>query len=220
MADAPALEVVADGEAVAERGAALIAEWLRAQLATADCATVAVSGGHTPRRMFERLATRGLPWSRLALFQVDERFAPRGDPERNATQIAAAFATELRAEPHSFHWMPVEDTDAGAAARRYAAALEAAAGTPPALDVVHLGLGADGHTASLFPGAPLDYAELVAVTGPHLGHLRMTLTLAALNAARHIVWLVAGADKRATLAALLAGEPHVVASRVRRSGAS
>jgi 6-phosphogluconolactonase/glucosamine-6-phosphate isomerase/deaminase len=189
MADAPALEVLTDGEAVAERGAALIAEWLRAQLATADCATVAVSGGHTPRRMFERLATRGLPWSRLALFQVDERFAPRGDPERNATQIAAAFATELRAEPHSFHWMPVEDTDAGAAARRYAAALEAAAGTPPALDVVHL------------------------------GHLRMTLTLAALNAARHIVWLVAGADKRATLAALLAGEPHVVASRVRRSGA-
>jgi 6-phosphogluconolactonase len=219
MVDAPALEVLADGGAVAERGAELIAGYLCERLQAAGRATLAVSGGRTPSKMFERLAAQRLPWARIALFQVDERVAPRGDPARNATQIAAAFAAELRTDANSFHFMPVDEPDAASGARRYAAALEAAAGTPPVLDVVHLGLGADGHTASLFPGAPLERDELVSLTDPHLGHARMTLTLGALNAARRIVWLVTGADKRATLAALLAGDRGIVASRVRRAGA-
>jgi 6-phosphogluconolactonase len=219
MVEGPRLEILVDAEAVAERGAELIAEQVRDRVREAGRATLAVSGGRTPQRMFERLAAARLPWPQIDLFQVDERFAPAGDRERNATQIAAAFAAEVRADPARFHWMPVDDADPDAAARRYAAELEAAVGTPPALDIVHLGLGADGHTASLFPGAPLDQRELVAVTGAHLGRVRMTLTLQALNAARRIVWLVTGADKHETLAALLDGDPSIVGSRVRRSQA-
>lgn len=116
--------------------------------------------------------------------------------------------------------MPVENPGLDAAAA-YARTLRGLAGNPPTLDIVHLGLGADGHTASLFPGSPLvdETRAEVAVTGEQLGRRRMTLTLPVLNRARHIVWVITGADKAATLARMLAGDSAIVASRVRRSGA-
>jgi 6-phosphogluconolactonase len=216
----PAIEVLPRAVSVAERAAELIARYVRDDVARDGRATLAVSGGRTPQRIFETLAAASLPWDLLELFQVDERIAPAGHADRNATQLATAFAAARTRHERAFHWMPVEDADVDAAARRYAAELRAASGSPPALGTVHLGLGADGHTASIFPGSPLvdSSADDVAVTGEHAGRRRMTLTLAALNGARRVLWVVTGADKQQALAGLVAGDPSIVGSRVRRSG--
>jgi 6-phosphogluconolactonase len=209
-----------DRDGVARGGAELLARNLEEAPARAG-ATLALSGGRTPQDVFERLAQLELPWERIAVFQVDERIAPANHADRNRTQAAAALRSPIELHPDSFRWMPVEERDVDAAARRYADALRAAAGSPPALGTVHLGLGADGHTASLFPGSPLvaERKRDVVVTEPHLGRRRMTLTLRVLNRARRILWLVTGADKRTALAGLVAGDARVVGSRVRRDGA-
>lgn len=216
--DAPELAVVGDAAAAAAHGAQLLAAQLRESVAARGRAAFAVSGGRTPQLMFAILAGGALPWERIDLFQVDERVAPAGDADRNATQIEHAFAAQLAAAPKRFHPMPVESAQLAAAAAAYARDLEAVAGRPPALDAVHLGLGADGHTASLFPGSPLleETRASVAVTPePHAGRRRMTLTLPVLDRARLVVFVVTGADKRAALARLLRRDPTLVASRVR-----
>jgi 6-phosphogluconolactonase len=227
----PEIEVMPSAASVAERAAELLARYVRDDVARNGRATLAVSGGRTPQRMFEILAATSLPWQLLDVFQVDERIAPRGHADRNATQIAAALAGPLLRHADAFHWMPVEGADLDAAARRYADALRSAAGAPPALGTVHLGLGADGHAASIFPGSPLADAHAggepradapdgdVAVTGEHLGQRRMTLTLPAINGARRILWVVTGVDKQLALAGLVAGDPNIVGTGVRRSGA-
>ena len=215
-----AIEVLPDADAVAARSAELLADYLEEDAARGG-ATLALSGGRTPQSVLEKLAGLDLPWARVALFQVDERIAPPNDLDRNRTQAAAALHAAIERHPTSFRWMPVEEPNLDAAARRYADALRAAAGSPPALGTVHLGLGADGHTASLFPGSPLvaERKRDVVVTEPHLGRRRMTLTLPVLNRARRILWIVTGADKRTALAGLMAGDDRVVGSRVRRDGA-
>ena len=219
--DAVAVEVLPSAEAVARRAAELVAGYVAQDVATRSAATLALSGGRTPQRVLERLAALELPWARVAVFQVDERVAPLEHADRNRTQAAAALAGPLRTYASSFRWMPVEERDLDAAARSYAEALRAAAGSPPVIDTLHLGLGPDGHTASLFPGSPLvaETAREVAVTEPQLGRRRMTLTFTVLNRARRILWIVTGADKRAALAGLVAGDPQIVGSRVRRAAA-
>ena len=216
-----AIEVLPSAEAVATRAAELLAGYLEQDVAARGAATLALSGGRTPQRVLERLAARALPWGRIVVFQVDERVAPLGHPDRNRTQASAALASPVENHAASFRWMPVEDADLAAGARRYSDALREAAGSPPALGTVHLGLGPDGHTASLFPGSALvgETARDVAVSEPQLGRRRMTLTLPALNRARRILWIVTGADKRAALAGLVAGDASIVGSRVRRDGA-
>ncbi len=215
-----AIEVLPDPDAVAVRGAELLAGYLEEDAARGG-ATLALSGGRTPQNVLERLARLDLPWERIAVFQVDERIAPANHVDRNRTQAAAALHAPIERHPTSFRWMPVEEPNLDAAARRYADVLRAAAGSPPVLGTVHLGLGADGHTASLFPGSPLvaERKREVVVTEPHLGRRRMTVTLPVLNRARRILWIVTGADKRTALAGLIAGDARVVGSRVRRDGA-
>jgi 6-phosphogluconolactonase len=217
----PEIEVRPNAASVAERAAELLTRYVRDDVARHGRATLAVSGGRTPQRVFEILATTGLPWELVDFFQVDERIAPAGHADRNSTQAAAALAAPLLRRPAAFHWMPVNEADLDAAAQRYAGELRLAAGVPPALGTVPLGLGADGHTASIFSGSPLTDGSPgeVAVTGEHLGRRRMTLTLTVLNGARRILWIVTGADKQAALAGLVAGDTSVVGSRVRRSGA-
>jgi 6-phosphogluconolactonase len=202
-------EIVADAEAAASRGAELIAE----VIAERDTLTMAVSGGHAPWRMFELLGERGLDWSGVAIFQVDERIAPDGDPDRNLTHLRESLPPGAleRVRP-----MPVTDPDPDAAAERYAAEL------PKTLDLVHLGLGPDGHTASLIPGDPvLEVRDrLVATTGEYQGRRRMTLTYPALEAAREILWLITGADKAEALAKLRAGDESIPAGRLRHDRAT
>ena len=213
------LEVFPDAERAAARSAILIAERLRAAVAERGAATFAVSGGRTPARMLERLAAEPLPWERISCFQVDERIAPDGDPDRNATRITSALRRQVERYPEQFHWMPVTAADAVIGAREYEAALLRAAGRPPIFDLIHLGLGADGHTASVFPGETLDERHEVAVTAAHMGYRRMTLTLALINRARLILWLVTGPDKATALARLLRADSESVASRVRHVSA-
>jgi 6-phosphogluconolactonase len=219
MLTEPRLEVFADPEAAATRGAALIAERLCAAIAERGTATFAVSGGSTPARMLERLAGESLPWASIDLFQADERVAPDGDSSRNATQIRSALGAQVERYPEQFYWMPVTAADLAAGAQQYAAALIRAAGRPPVLDIVHLGLGADGHTASIFASDVLDERDGVAVTPAHDGRRRMTLTTPLINRARSILWLVTGPDKAPALARLLSGDADLVASRIARYSA-
>jgi 6-phosphogluconolactonase len=173
--------------------------------------TVAVSGGHTPWAMFAALAEHDIPWDGVEIFQVDERIAPEGDPDRNLTHLRQS----LGQAPASVHAMAVTDVDLEAAADVYASCL------PPRFDLVHLGLGPDGHTASLVPDDPvLDVDDrLVALTAPYQGRRRMTLTFPALARADQLIWLVTGPDKRAPLERLLACDRTIPAARV-EAGAS
>jgi 6-phosphogluconolactonase len=166
----------------------------------------AVSGGHTPWEMFRELASEEVPWEAVVVHQVDERVAPPGDPDRNLQHLTAA----LGSNGARVHAMPVEEEDLDAAARLYEN------GLPALFDLVHLGLGGDGHTASLVPGdAVLTVRDrLVAVTQPYQGRRRMTLTYPGLARARQLLWLVTGEDKKAALAKLLAGDRSIPAGRI------
>ncbi len=176
--------------------------------------SLALSGGKTPVPMYEALADADVPWEATTLFQVDERVAPAGDPDRNLTHIVLALppALQERLRP-----MPVGETDLEAAAARYATEL------PEPVDLVHLGIGPDGHTASLVPGdAVLEVADRrVALTaGKYRGRRRMTLTYPTIDAARRVVWLVAGEDKHDALARMQRGDAGVPAGRVSQANAT
>ena len=210
------VEVLPDAGSVALRAAELIAAEARAAARERGRFTLAVSGGHTPWQMLRALAKQDVPWSAVHLFQVDERVAPAGDPDRNLTHIGESLLGTVALPKQQLHAMPVEDLDLAAAAARYAQALAVVAGEPPVLDLVHLGLGPDGHTASLTPGdRSLDVsADAVTTTGVYQGHPRMTLTFPTLDRARRILWLVTGTEKRAMLARLRAGDRSIPAGRV------
>ena len=216
------IEVLADAEAVARAAATLIAAEARAAVAARGRFVMAVSGGHTPWAMLRDLAGEEVPWAAVHVVQVDERVAPPGDPDRNLTHLRDSLLSHAPLPPDHIHAMPVEDPDLPAAAARYAQTLQKIAGSPPVLDLAHLGLGPDGHTASLVPGDPvLDIADAdVALAGPYQGRRRMTLTYPILNRSRHILWLVTGAEKVAMLARLRDGDRTIPAGRVLRERAT
>ena len=201
-------EPLPDPDAVARAGAAFVAERARDAVATSGSFHFAVSGGHTPWAMFAELAAETVPWDSVVIYQVDERVAPPDDPDRNLVHLTKA----LGSAPAKVRAMPVNEDDlaAAAAAAAYAASL------PEHFDLVHLGLGPDGHTASLVPGdLVLSVTDrLVALTQPYQGRVRMTLTYPALARARQILWLVTGSDKKDPLARLLAGDTTIPAGRV------
>jgi len=197
---------VDDEDVLAREAAAYVASRATAAVTDHGQFTCALSGGKTPWAMFAALADLDPPWEAMRLFQVDERVAPEGDPDRNITHLRDTLG---RVHP-SIVPMPVNDADLDAAADRYAEVL------PPRFDLIHLGIGPDGHTASLVPDDPVLAVtdRLVAVTQPYQGHRRMTLTYPALARTEEILWLVSGADKREALARLLAGDRSVPAARV------
>ena len=206
-----------DPAAAPKEAAVLIAAECRAAIAARGRAMLAVSGGRTPWQMLAALIQEDLAWAHVHVAQVDERIAPAGDPDRNLTQLQKILVAEGPLPAGQLYAMPVEETDLDGAARTYGQSLERLAGSPAVLDVVHLGLGSDGHTASLVPGDPvLDVTDAdVAITaGPYQGRRRMTLTYPILNRARRIVWLVTGAEKAEMVARLAAGDPTIAAGRV------
>ena len=201
------VEVLPESGSRGRRAADLIAEAAARAVGEARRFAWAISGGETPIPAFRRLAELDLPWHLIDTWQVDERIAPPEDPDRNSFQQRRALPPEAM---DGMRWMPVEDDDLEAAAARYAATL------PDRFDVVHLGLGADGHTASLVTGDPvLDLRDRdVAVTGPYEGLRRMTLTYPGLTRATRVVWLVTGPAKRDAVGRLVAGDRSIPASRV------
>jgi 6-phosphogluconolactonase len=215
------IDVLADDRAVAQKAAALIAAEAADAIAARGRFLLAVSGGRTPWMMLRALAGLAVPWDRVHLFQVDERIAPAGDRDRNLTHLRESLLQHAPLKSEQVHAMPVEATDLAAAAVRYAAVLREVAGSPPVLDLVHLGLGPDGHTASLVPGDPvLNVTNTdVALTGVYQGRRRMTLTYPVLDQARQILWLVTGGEKAGPLARLLTADPSIPAGRVRQDQA-
>lgn len=205
------IEIFPDAAAVAERGAEYLAERARAAVEDHGRFTFAVSGGRTPWAMFSHLAGK-MPWEKVTIYQVDERVAPDGDADRNLTHLRASLPPGGSADVRA---MPVEAHDLEAAAADYAQTL------PEALDLVHLGLGPDGHTASLVPGDPvLDVMDRdVAVTKEYQGRRRMTLTYPTLNRARRVLWLVTGDDKVDALERLRAGDRSIPAGHVSAANA-
>jgi len=210
------IEILADANSVAQRAASLIAEEARAAVAARGRFVMAVSGGHTPWRMLGALAGEEVPWKAVHVVQVDERVAPAGDPDRNLTHLRESLLEHAPLPPEQIYAMPVESADLEAAATRYAQTLREIAGSLPVLDLAHLGLGPDGHTASLVPGDPvLKVTEAdVALTGVYQGRRRMTLTYPLLNRSRCILWLVTGSEKAGMLVRLRNGDESIPAGRV------
>ena len=210
------IEVLLDANSVALRAASLIAEEARAAVATRGRFVMAVSGGHTPWQMLRALAGKEVPWRAVHVVQVDERIAPAGDPDRNLTHLRESLLEHAPLSPEQICAMPVESADLEAAATLYAQTLREIAGSPPVLDLAHLGLGPDGHTASLVPGDRVLHVTDadVALTGVYQGRRRMTLTYSVLNRSRRILWLVTGSEKAEMLVRLRNGDESIPAGRV------
>ena len=211
------IEVYSNAEAVAQKAAALVAAEARTAVAARGAFVMAVSGGHTPWQMLRALAGEDVPWDAVRVVQVDERVAPTGDPDRNLTHLYESLVEHAPLRPDRIHAMPVESSNLQDACGEYARTLRTIAGSPPVLDLIHLGLGPDGHTASLVPGdAVLEIKDAdVALTGLYQGRRRMTLTYPILNRSRRVLWLVTGSEKAGMLARLRAGDAQIPAGRVR-----
>ena len=215
------IEVFSDDESAARAAARMIAVEARAAVAARGRFVIAVSGGRTPWIMLRALAAEDVSWESLHVVQVDERVAPEGHADRNLTHLRESLLDQTPIRPERIHAMPVEWPDLEKAAKQYASTLEQIAGSPAILDLVHLGLGPDGHTASLVPGdqvLSVNDAD-VAPTGVYQGRRRMTLTYPLINRARGILWLVTGSEKVGMLARLHEGDPSIPAGRICRDRA-
>ena len=214
-------KVFPNADSVAREAARVIAESARAAASASGRFVIAVSGGHTPWVMLRALADEDVPWQSFYLTQVDERVAPPGHGDRNLTHLHESLLEHVALPPDHVYAMPVEEPDLEAAAKQYARALRQLAGSPPVLDMVHLGLGPDGHTASLVPSDPvLEVSEAdVAMTGMYQGRRRMTLTFPTINRSRRILWVVTGSEKVEMLARLREGDSSIPAGRINRDRA-
>jgi 6-phosphogluconolactonase len=210
------IEVLADPESVARKAAGVIAAEARAAIAARGRFVVAISGGHTPWIMLRDLTDEDIPWTAVHIVQVDERVAPTGHSDRNLTHLQETLLEHAPLRPEQIHAMPVESSDLESAAKHYALTLSEIAGSPPVLDLVHLGLGPDGHTASLVPGDAILQVtrQDVALTGVYQGRRRMSLTYPIINRSRCVLWLVTGAEKIEMLARLRNADVSIPAGRI------
>lgn len=231
------VEILPDEKALAKRAAAVIAADARAAVAARGRFVMAVSGGKSPWVMLADLANEEVPWANVHVFQIDERVAPVDNPDRNYLHLRNSLLQHVPIPAEQIYAMPVDlspqhaeksralgtpgPPDLQAAAKQYAHTLEGVAGKPPVLDLAHLGLGPDGHTASLIPGDPvLNVTDAdVALTGVYQGRRRMTLTYPVINRARRILWLVSGKDKVPALAKLRTADPSIPAGRISQAQA-
>jgi 6-phosphogluconolactonase len=180
---------------------------------------MAVSGGKTPWIMLRDLAAEQMPWDGVHVFQIDERIAPAGDPDRNLTHLRESLLAYAPLKPQQIHAMPVESPNLDTGAAEYCVTLQSIAGNPPILDLAHLGMGPDGHTASLIPDDPvLQVTDRdIALTGVYQGRRRMTMTYPLLNRSRFVLWLITGAAKWPALQRLRKGDSSIPSGRIRCS---
>lgn len=211
------IKVLADPDAVAKAGAAALAEAARTAVAARGECTLALSGGRTPWLMLQELVLdKSVPWQQLKILQVDERVAPADSPDRNLKHLRDSLLSSAPLPADQLYPMPVEEPDLAAAAAGYARTLERLAGAPPVLDLVHLGLGPDGHTASLVPDDPVLAVTdaWVGTTEPYQQHRRMTLTYPVLDHARALLFVVTGDEKAEALLRLSRHDPTIPAGRI------
>ncbi|HTV64644.1 MAG TPA: 6-phosphogluconolactonase [Bryocella sp.] len=215
------VEILPDIAALAKRAAGVIAADARAAVEARGRFIMAVSGGKTPWAMLSELANEQVPWANVHVFQIDERIAPAGDPDRNYEHLRATLLEHAPIPEKQIYPMPVEQPDVDAAAKDYAHTLEGVAGKPPVIDLAHLGLGPDGHTASLIPNDPvLNVTDRdVAITGVYQNRRRMTLTYPVINRSRRILWLISGKDKVSALAKLRKADTSIPAGRISQTQA-
>ncbi len=211
-----------DAYAVAKGAASLIAEEARKAVAARGRFVMAVSGGKTPWQMLRDLANEEVPWASVHIVQVDERIAPAGDPDRNLTHLRESLLSHAPIPPEQIHAMPVEAADPERACLDYTGVLNSLCGVPPVLDLVHLGLGPDGHTASLIPGDSVCQVldREIAFTGVYQNRRRMTLTYPVINRARAILWVVTGGEKAPMVPRLLAGDPTIPSGSIAQQNAT
>jgi 6-phosphogluconolactonase len=211
------IEVLPNADAVARSAAARIAQTARDAIAARGKFVFAVSGGRTPWQMLRSLASEDVPWHAIHIVQVDERVAPAGDPARNLTHLHASLLELAPIDRTHIHAMPVESADLEMAARQYQAELEQLCGKPAVIDLIHLGLGPDGHTASLVPGdavLAVTDVDIAMTAGDYQGCRRMTLTYPMIDRAKEILGLVTGDDKPKALVQLKNADPSIPAGRV------
>jgi 6-phosphogluconolactonase len=211
--------VAHDAEAAAHDAAGELARACAAAVADRGRAVIALSGGRSPLRAFELFARAPLPWASIVVAQVDERCVPAQDARRNLAPLQRLLVEQGELPHANLLGMPVERSDLARAADDYAAQLRERLGPDGEFDIVQLGLGDDGHTASLVPGDPVlevDDRDVAVTARPYQGTRRMTLTYRRLQSARERLWFVAGAGKAATLAELIEGVGSSPAVRVRR----
>jgi 6-phosphogluconolactonase len=219
--NSPALDI-ADTQ---EDAAARAADWIARRVAGADGPfRMALSGGSTPRALYARLASREIAWRRLEFFWGDERFVPHDDPRSNYAMAREALLDRIPVEPEQIHPIPTDGDPAGAA-RRYEATLKQAYGSdrigaPSLFDLVLLGLGSDGHTASLFPGDPVlqEREHWVAPAAMQSPEPRITLTYPVFESSRAVLFFVTGAEKAEAVKRVLAGDGDLPAARLKPQG--
>jgi len=214
-------QIFPDSNAVAKAAALLIASEARQAVAARGRFIMAVSGGKTPWQMLRELAHEEVPWASFHIVQVDERIAPAGDPDRNLTHLRESLLSHAPIPPEQIHAMPVEAADPEKACLDYTGVLNSLCGNPSIIDLVHLGLGPDGHTASLIPGDAVCqvHDREVALTGLYQNRRRMTLTYPVINRSRTILWVVTGAEKAPMVPRLLAGDPQIPAGPIPQKNA-
>lgn len=214
------IEIFPDADATAKAGALLIAEEALNAVAERGIFLLAVSGGKNPWAMLKMLASEELPWAQIHIFQIDERIAPEGDSDRNLTHLLESLKA-APIPPENIHPMPVNALDLIDGAQAYEKSLIGVCGTPPVLDLAHLGLGPDGHTASLVPDDPVlgvDDRD-VALTGIYQNRRRMTLTYPMINRSRKIFWLATGAEKAPMIGLLKVADPSIPAGKINQANA-
>jgi 6-phosphogluconolactonase len=215
------LEILDNDDQVAKKAASVIAEEAREAVTLRGQFILAVSGGRTPWKMLRMLADEDVPWQAIHILQVDERMAPEGHPDRNLTHLLESLSSHKRILADRIHAMPVEEHDSDAAAAGYAVTISKIAGKPSIIDLVHLGLGTDGHTASLIPGDPVLEVNNrdVAPTCLYQGRRRLTLTYPLINRARKILWLVTGTEKSEMLQRMIDRDQSIPAGRISQDNA-
>jgi len=215
------IEILDNSDMVAQKAASIIACEAHKAIALRGRFIIAVSGGRTPWKMLRALADEDVPWEGMHILQVDERLAPEGHPDRNMTHLRESLQVHTPLLPERIHAMQVEEKDPEAAAASYALTIREIAGSPIIIDLIHLGLGPDGHTASLIPGDPvLDVLDRdVATTQVFQGRRRLTLTFPIINRARKILWLITGSEKSEMLKRLLENDLSIPAGRISQAQA-
>ena len=222
MKTAAEVRVSPDAETLAREAARYFIEIARDAAKQRGRFAVALSGGSTPKSLYSLLASAEfrdqVPWAQTHWFWGDERCVPPDDPQSNYRMVKEALLSKAPVPPSNVHRMAGEDAEPERAARRYEQELRTFFGGLPCLDLVLLGLGEEGHTASLFPGSPALEEQERWVVAPYVEKLkshRLTLTLPVINAAANVAFLVAGAGKREILKQVTSSEGDLPAQQVR-----